>query len=97
MLVLHHLELPSVWQFELRESFSKLFFFFRYFHFETDLFYIFFFLFRYNPNSATANIVSGVLDALSAGVLIYTGLVELLAHDCKFALSPFPLYLSNGI
>lgn len=39
---------------------------------------------RYNPNSKTANIVSGVLDAFSAGVLLYTGLVELLAHDFIF-------------
>lgn len=38
----------------------------------------------YDPNSETANIVSGVLDALSAGILIYTGLVELLAHDFIF-------------
>ena len=30
----------------------------------------------YNPESATASIVSGVLDAFSAGILIYTGLVE---------------------
>jgi zinc transporter 1/2/3 len=30
----------------------------------------------YAPQSATASIVSGVLDSLSAGVLIYTGLVE---------------------
>jgi zinc transporter 1/2/3 len=30
----------------------------------------------YNPGSTTASIVSGVMDALSAGVLIYTGLVE---------------------
>jgi len=30
----------------------------------------------YNPGSATASIVSGVLDSLSAGILIYTGLVE---------------------
>lgn len=30
----------------------------------------------YNPGSTTASIVSGVLDALSAGILIYTGLVE---------------------
>ena len=30
----------------------------------------------YNPNSTTPSIVSGVLDSLSAGVLIYTGLVE---------------------
>ena len=38
----------------------------------------------YNPGSMTANIVSGVLDAISAGILIYTGLVELLARDFLF-------------
>jgi zinc transporter 1/2/3 len=38
----------------------------------------------YNPNSDTANIVSGVLDSISAGILIYTGLVELLARDFLF-------------
>ncbi|KZT72026.1 ZIP zinc/iron transport family [Daedalea quercina L-15889] len=38
----------------------------------------------YNPNGATANIVSGVLDAFSAGILIYTALVELLAHEFVF-------------
>lgn len=30
----------------------------------------------YNPGSATASIVSGVMDSLSSGILIYTGLVE---------------------
>lgn len=30
----------------------------------------------YNPDSATASIVSGVMDSLSAGILLYTGLVE---------------------
>ncbi len=30
----------------------------------------------YNPDSTTASIVSGTLDALSSGILIYTGLVE---------------------
>ncbi|WVQ84133.1 hypothetical protein IAT38_006280 [Cryptococcus sp. DSM 104549] len=35
----------------------------------------------YNGNGATANIVSGILDATSAGILLYTGLVELLAHE----------------
>ena len=30
----------------------------------------------YNPGTAKASIVSGVLDSLSAGILIYTGLVE---------------------
>lgn len=38
----------------------------------------------YNPNSNTANIVSGILDSISAGILIYTGLVELLARDFMF-------------
>ncbi|KAG5736017.1 Zinc-regulated transporter 1 [Termitomyces sp. T112] len=38
----------------------------------------------YNPNSTTALIVSGVLDSLSAGILVYTGLVELLAHELLF-------------
>lgn len=38
----------------------------------------------YNPESTTASIVSGVLDAFSAGILIYTGLVELLAHEFLF-------------
>lgn len=35
----------------------------------------------YNSSSYTANVVSGVLDAISAGILMYTGLVELLARD----------------
>ncbi|KAG6896524.1 hypothetical protein C0992_007658, partial [Termitomyces sp. T32_za158] len=38
----------------------------------------------YNPNSRRALIVSGVLDALSSGILMYTGLVELLAHEFLF-------------
>lgn len=38
----------------------------------------------YNPDGTTASIVSGVLDSLSAGVLLYTGLVELLAHEFLF-------------
>lgn len=38
----------------------------------------------YNPASNTANIVSGVLDSISAGILIYTGFVELLARDFLF-------------
>ncbi|KAF8444967.1 ZIP-like iron-zinc transporter [Boletus edulis BED1] len=39
----------------------------------------------YNPNSTTASIVSGVLDSLSAGILLYTGLVELMAHEFLFS------------
>ncbi|KAJ5820537.1 hypothetical protein N7474_006128 [Penicillium riverlandense] len=38
----------------------------------------------YDPNSMTADIVSGLLDSISAGILIYTGLVELLARDFLF-------------
>ncbi|KAH0583311.1 hypothetical protein H2248_011179 [Termitomyces sp. 'cryptogamus'] len=38
----------------------------------------------YNPNSVTALIVSGVLDSLSSGILVYTGLVELIAHEFLF-------------
>jgi zinc transporter 1/2/3 len=38
----------------------------------------------YNPNSNVANIVSGVLDSFSSGILVYTGLVELLARDFMF-------------
>ncbi|KAF8859412.1 ZIP zinc/iron transport family [Acephala macrosclerotiorum] len=38
----------------------------------------------YNAGSFTANVVSGTLDAISAGILIYTGLVELLARDFLF-------------
>lgn len=30
----------------------------------------------YNPNSTTAVIVSGILDSISSGILLYTGLVE---------------------
>ncbi|KIM60682.1 hypothetical protein SCLCIDRAFT_1216591 [Scleroderma citrinum Foug A] len=39
----------------------------------------------YNPGSTTASIVSGVMDSLSAGILLYTGLVELLAHEFLFS------------
>ncbi|CEQ39430.1 SPOSA6832_00954 [Sporobolomyces salmonicolor] len=38
----------------------------------------------YNPDSAVANIVSGVLDACSSGILLWAGLVECLAHDFVF-------------
>ncbi|KAJ7576897.1 ZIP-like iron-zinc transporter [Mycena floridula] len=38
----------------------------------------------YNPNTAIASMVSGTLDSLSSGILIYTGLVELLAHEFLF-------------
>jgi solute carrier family 39 (zinc transporter), member 1/2/3 len=34
----------------------------------------------YNPGSTTASVVSGVMDSISAGILIYTGLVEVRIH-----------------
>jgi zinc transporter 1/2/3 len=38
----------------------------------------------YASNSFTANMVSGILNAISAGILIYTAFVELLARDFLF-------------
>ncbi len=38
----------------------------------------------YNEDSATANYVTGTFDSVSAGILLYTGLVELLAHEFIF-------------
>jgi hypothetical protein len=40
----------------------------------------------YNPNSGAALLSIGVLDSISAGILIYTGIVEMLYHDVR----PFP-------
>ncbi|KAJ7211309.1 ZIP zinc transporter-domain-containing protein [Mycena pura] len=36
---------------------------------------------RYSADASGARVVSGTLDSLSAGILIYTGLVELLGRD----------------
>ena len=38
----------------------------------------------YNAGSFTANVISGVLDSTSAGILLYTGFVELIARDFLF-------------
>lgn len=38
----------------------------------------------YPPGSATTLIVNGIFDSISAGILIYTGLVELMAHEFMF-------------
>jgi zinc transporter 1/2/3 len=38
----------------------------------------------YTPGSKVSLIIQGVLNAVSAGILIYTGLVELLARDFLF-------------
>lgn len=35
----------------------------------------------YNPNSGAALLSIGILDSISAGILLYAGLVELLYHD----------------
>lgn len=37
-----------------------------------------------NLNSFNANILQGVMDAFSGGILVYTALVELIAHDFIF-------------
>jgi len=38
----------------------------------------------YKSGSFIANVVSGILDSISTGILIYIGLVELLARDFLF-------------
>ena len=39
----------------------------------------------YLPGSQTTLIVNGIFDSISAGILIYTGLVELMAHEFMFS------------
>lgn len=39
----------------------------------------------YPPGSQTTLIINGVFDSISAGILIYTGLVELMAHEFMFS------------
>ena len=39
----------------------------------------------YAPGSRTALIANGCFDAISAGILIYTGLVELMAHEFLYS------------
>ncbi|RSH85381.1 high-affinity Zn(2+) transporter zrt1 [Saitozyma podzolica] len=48
----------------------------------------------YNGNGVSANIASGILDATSAGILLYTGLVELMAHE--IILNPRMMKSSTG-
>ncbi|KAI1120518.1 ZIP zinc/iron transport family [Nemania abortiva] len=36
------------------------------------------------PGSPNATLINGIFDSISAGILIYTGLVELLAHEFMF-------------
>jgi solute carrier family 39 (zinc transporter), member 1/2/3 len=39
----------------------------------------------YPPGAQTTLIVNGIFDSVSAGILIYTGLVELMAHEFMFS------------
>ena len=39
----------------------------------------------FHPGSASTLITNGIFDSISAGILIYTGLVELMAHDFLFS------------
>ncbi|KAG7697086.1 hypothetical protein KL930_002464 [Ogataea haglerorum] len=39
----------------------------------------------YPPNSRRALITNGVFDSISAGILLYTGLIELMAHEFLFS------------
>jgi zinc transporter 1/2/3 len=38
----------------------------------------------FSPGSQRTMIVNGIFDSISAGILIYTGLVELMAHEFMF-------------
>ncbi|XXG48312.1 hypothetical protein AAC387_Pa02g2798 [Persea americana] len=61
----------------------------------------------YNPDSARALVVEGMLDSVSAGILVYMALVDLIAADflsrrmsCNFRLqitSYFALFLGAGL
>ncbi|KAK6528022.1 hypothetical protein TWF281_009280 [Arthrobotrys megalospora] len=39
----------------------------------------------YTSNSTRAILVQGIFDAISAGILLYTGLIELMAHEFLFS------------
>lgn len=39
----------------------------------------------YPPNSQRALITNGIFDAISSGILIYTGIVELIAHEFLYS------------
>lgn len=39
----------------------------------------------FSPGSQTALLANGIFDSISAGILIYTGLVELMAHEFMFS------------
>jgi len=44
----------------------------------------------YSPGSQTALVVNGIFDSISAGILIYTGLVDLMAREFLFLDAPNP-------
>lgn len=39
----------------------------------------------YPPGGMTASITNGIFDSISSGILLYTGLVELMAHEFLFS------------
>ncbi|KAI9656389.1 MAG: hypothetical protein M1831_004641 [Alyxoria varia] len=39
----------------------------------------------FSPEGRTTLIINGVFDAISAGILLYTGLIELMAHEFMFS------------
>ena len=39
----------------------------------------------FSPGAQTTLIVNGVFDSISAGILLYTGLIELMAHEFMFS------------
>lgn len=39
----------------------------------------------YPPNSAKSLITNGIFDSISSGILLYTGIVELMAHEFLFS------------
>lgn len=39
----------------------------------------------YPPNSSRALLTNGIFDSISAGILLYTGLVELMAHEFLYS------------
>lgn len=45
----------------------------------------------YSPNSQTALVVNGIFDSISAGILIYTGLVDLMGREFLFLDAPNPV------
>lgn len=49
----------------------------------------------FDPESQTSLIMNGVFDAISSGILLYTGLVELMAHEFLFGRSLREEKLSN--